>query len=216
MSQIELKDVILQEKEKLGEMDGGDLSGVVPCSSLAFDGMLRVGTAGAIWGLCSGPHEARKLGLNGIAQASFVAKSVGKFSLQCGMVAGVFTMTQCAEYEYIEVSKVLDYGIVIRIRHLRVSNVLGDAFDMGECQLRVCFAKSKTQDVGFHWSFRNLVEAQDILLDSTMLGFWMNALIGGAVAGAVVAAGTRSWMQVIGMAGLVSAFSTVADYSKTN
>ncbi|KAM7251826.1 hypothetical protein ACFE04_023709 [Oxalis oulophora] len=78
-------------------MDGGDLSGVVPCSSLAFDGMLR---AGAIWGLCSDPHEARKLGLNGIAQASFVAKSVGKFSLQCGMVAGVFTMTQCGMQRY--------------------------------------------------------------------------------------------------------------------
>ena len=43
----------------------------------------------------------------------------------------------------------------------------------------------------------------------------MNPLIAGAVAGATVAAGTRSWTQVVGMAGLVSAFSVAADYSKT-
>lgn len=44
---------------------------------------------------------------------------------------------------------------------------------------------------------------------------WVNPLIAGAVAGAAVAAGTRSWTQVVGMAGLVSAFSVAADYSKT-
>lgn len=43
----------------------------------------------------------------------------------------------------------------------------------------------------------------------------VNPLIAGAVAGAAVAAGTRSWTQVVGMAGLVSAFSVAADYSKT-
>lgn len=44
----------------------------------------------------------------------------------------------------------------------------------------------------------------------------VNAFIAGAVAGAAVAAGTRRWTQVIGMAGLVSAFSAAADYSRTN
>ncbi|KAF2315021.1 hypothetical protein GH714_037588 [Hevea brasiliensis] len=43
----------------------------------------------------------------------------------------------------------------------------------------------------------------------------VNALIAGAMAGAAVAAGTRSWTQVVGMAGVVSAFSVAADYSKT-
>jgi len=40
-------------------------------------------------------------------------------------------------------------------------------------------------------------------------------LIGGAVAGATVAARTRSRMQVFGMAGLVSVFCAVAEYSRT-
>ncbi|KAJ7972969.1 outer envelope pore protein 16-4, chloroplastic [Quillaja saponaria] len=126
-----------------------DLDGVVPCSSLAVDSIIRVGTAGAIWGLCMGPYDARKQGLTGIARASFVANSVGKFGFQCGLVAGIFTSTRCG------------------IRKYRRQND------------------------------------------------WVNGLIAGAVAGASIAARTRSWKQVIGMAGVVSAFSAVADYSRT-
>ncbi|XP_056158896.1 outer envelope pore protein 16-4, chloroplastic isoform X1 [Syzygium oleosum] len=77
-----------------------ELSDVVPCSSLAVDSILRVGTAGAIWGLCIGPYDARKMGLSGIPRAYFVAKSVGKFSFQCGLVAGVFTVTRCGIQRY--------------------------------------------------------------------------------------------------------------------
>lgn len=44
----------------------------------------------------------------------------------------------------------------------------------------------------------------------------MNGLVAGAVAGAAVAARTRSWTQVVGMAGLVSALSAAADYSRTS
>lgn len=43
----------------------------------------------------------------------------------------------------------------------------------------------------------------------------MNGLIAGAVAGATVAARTRSWAQVVGTACLVSVFSAAADYSRT-
>lgn len=42
----------------------------------------------------------------------------------------------------------------------------------------------------------------------------VNGFIAGAVAGATVAARTRSWKQVVGMAGLVSACSAAADYYK--
>ncbi|XP_050235666.1 outer envelope pore protein 16-4, chloroplastic [Mercurialis annua] len=126
-----------------------DLSGVVPCSSLAVDSIIRVGTAGAIWGLCIGPHDARKRGFTGTAHASFVAKSVGRYGFQCGLVAGVFTVTRCGIQRY-----------------------------------------RRKND-------------------------WVNALLAGAVAGAAVAAGTRNWTQVAAMAGLVSAFSAAADYSKT-
>ncbi|XP_021907113.1 outer envelope pore protein 16-4, chloroplastic [Carica papaya] len=126
-----------------------ELYGNIPCSSLAVESIIRVGTAGAIWGLCTGPREARSRGLTGVSQASFVAKSVGKFSFQCGLVAGIFTMTHCG------------------IQRYRGRND------------------------------------------------WVNALVAGAAAGAVVAAGTRSWTNVIGTAGLVSAFSVAANYSKT-
>ncbi|KAF9669325.1 hypothetical protein SADUNF_Sadunf14G0096000 [Salix dunnii] len=102
-----------------------ELMGAVPCSSLAVDSILRVGKAGAIWGSCIGPYDARKRGLTGVTQASFV----------------------------VEMQSDLDGSV--------------------------------------------------------------NPLIAGAVAGATVAAGTRSWTQVVGMAGLVSAFSVAADYSKT-
>ncbi|GAB4841130.1 hypothetical protein Ancab_021874 [Ancistrocladus abbreviatus] len=72
-----------------------DIETDIPCSSLAVDSVIRVGTAGAIWGLCSGPYDATKLGLTGLARASSVAKSVGKFGVQCGFYAGVFSSARC-------------------------------------------------------------------------------------------------------------------------
>ncbi|GMH02608.1 hypothetical protein Nepgr_004447 [Nepenthes gracilis] len=72
-----------------------EIEGDIPCSSLAVDSIIRVGTAGAFWGMCSGPYDATKLGLTGRARASFVAKSVGKFGLQCGFFAGIFSSTRC-------------------------------------------------------------------------------------------------------------------------
>ncbi|KAE8703551.1 Outer envelope pore protein 16-4 [Hibiscus syriacus] len=73
---------------------------IVPCSSLAVDSFIRFTTAGGLWGFCSAPYDARKRGLTGIAQASFVAKSVGKFGFQCGLVAGVFSTTRCGLQRY--------------------------------------------------------------------------------------------------------------------
>ncbi|KAI7990534.1 hypothetical protein LOK49_LG12G01104 [Camellia lanceoleosa] len=129
-----------------GEIGGGE----VPCSSLAVDSILRIGTAGVIWGLCIGPYDAHKLGLTGITRASFVAKSAGKFGFQCGLFAGMFSITRCGVQRY-----------------------------------------RKKND-------------------------WVNALIAGAVAGAAVSAGSRSWKQVAGMAGLISAVCAVADNSRTH
>ncbi|OMO81940.1 Mitochondrial inner membrane translocase subunit Tim17/Tim22/Tim23/peroxisomal protein PMP24 [Corchorus olitorius] len=77
-----------------------ELLGTVPCSSLAVETALRLGTAGALWGYCSAPNEARRKGLTGIPQASFVAKTVGKYGFQCGFVAGVFTLTRCGLQRY--------------------------------------------------------------------------------------------------------------------
>ncbi|XP_058762364.1 outer envelope pore protein 16-4, chloroplastic-like [Vicia villosa] len=77
-----------------------DLDDVVPCTSLAVESILRVGTAGAIWGLCTGPYDARTQGLKGIARAYFVANSVRVFGTQCGLVAGVFSITHCGVKKY--------------------------------------------------------------------------------------------------------------------
>ncbi|GMY16928.1 Outer envelope pore protein 16-4, chloroplastic [Fagus crenata] len=41
-------------------------------------------------------------------------------------------------------------------------------------------------------------------------------LVNGLLAGTTVAARTRNWTQVIGMAGLVSVFSAAADYSRSS
>ncbi|XP_052731300.1 outer envelope pore protein 16-4, chloroplastic isoform X2 [Vigna angularis] len=77
-----------------------NLDGVAPCSSLAVEAIIRVGAAGAIWGLCSGPYDARQQGLTGIAKASFVANSVRSFGIRCGFVAGVFSITRCGVQKY--------------------------------------------------------------------------------------------------------------------
>ncbi|XP_022143743.1 outer envelope pore protein 16-4, chloroplastic isoform X1 [Momordica charantia] len=77
-----------------------ELNGVVPCSSLAVESTIRVGTAGALWGLCMGPYNSRKNGLRGVGHAAFVAKSVGKYGFQCGLVAGTFTLTHCGIQRY--------------------------------------------------------------------------------------------------------------------
>lgn len=45
---------------------------------------------------------------------------------------------------------------------------------------------------------------------------WVNALVGGAVAGAAVAISTRNWTHVVGTAGLVSAFSVLANSTRTD
>ncbi|XP_052187860.1 outer envelope pore protein 16-4, chloroplastic isoform X2 [Diospyros lotus] len=68
-----------------------------PCSSLAVDSILRIGTAGLIWGLCFGPYGA---GLTGVARASFVAKSAGRHGFQFGLFAGVFSYTRCGIQRY--------------------------------------------------------------------------------------------------------------------
>lgn len=71
-----------------------------PCSSLAVDSILRVGTAGVLWGLCTGPYDATNLGLRGFSRASFVAKSMGKTGTQCGIFAGLFAFTRCGIQKY--------------------------------------------------------------------------------------------------------------------
>ncbi|CAI0469696.1 unnamed protein product [Linum tenue] len=53
-----------------------ELMKVAPCSSLAVDSILRVGTAGLIWGSCIAPYDARKQGLTAAARASYVVCSL--------------------------------------------------------------------------------------------------------------------------------------------
>ncbi|XP_060178410.1 outer envelope pore protein 16-4, chloroplastic isoform X2 [Lycium barbarum] len=77
-----------------------DIADDVPCSSIAVDSVIRMGTAGLIWGSCTGPYDADKLGLAGIHRASFIAKSVGRFGFQWGMFAAIFSSTRCGLQRY--------------------------------------------------------------------------------------------------------------------
>lgn len=120
-----------------------------PCSSMAVDSILRVGTAGVLWGLCTGPHDAAKLGLTGFPRACFVAKSMGKAGTQCGYFAGIFAFARCGIQKY----------------------------------------RGKT----------------DLI----------NSAAAGAIAGAVIAASTRSRKQVAVMAALLSVVCAAGDYSRT-
>ncbi|XP_020549827.1 outer envelope pore protein 16-4, chloroplastic isoform X4 [Sesamum indicum] len=40
-----------------------DFSVSTPCSSIAVDSVLRMSSAGVIWGACFGPFDARRLGI---------------------------------------------------------------------------------------------------------------------------------------------------------
>ncbi|XP_055832065.1 outer envelope pore protein 16-4, chloroplastic isoform X2 [Solanum dulcamara] len=55
-----------------------DIADNVPCSSIAVDSVIRMGTAGLIWGSCSGPYDANKL----------------------GMFAAIFSSTRCGLQRY--------------------------------------------------------------------------------------------------------------------
>ncbi|KAK4407002.1 UNVERIFIED_CONTAM: Outer envelope pore protein 16-4, chloroplastic [Sesamum angustifolium] len=77
-----------------------DFSVSTPCSSLAIDSVLRMSSAGVIWGACFGPFDARRLGLSGSARASYIAKTVGQCGFSCGIFAAIFTFTHCGMQRY--------------------------------------------------------------------------------------------------------------------
>ncbi|XP_076894047.1 outer envelope pore protein 16-4, chloroplastic-like [Bidens hawaiensis] len=72
----------------------------VPCSSIAVESIISVGTGGLIWGSCAGSYDANQKRLTGISRASFLAKTVGKYGFQCGLFAGIFSFTRCGIRKY--------------------------------------------------------------------------------------------------------------------
>ncbi|EYU46659.1 hypothetical protein ABFS82_04G020800 [Erythranthe guttata] len=77
-----------------------DFSESVPCSSLAVDSVLRMSSAGFIWGSCFGPFDAKRLGLSGSARASFIARTVGQCGFSCGLFAAIFSFSHCGLERY--------------------------------------------------------------------------------------------------------------------
>ncbi|KAG8389495.1 hypothetical protein BUALT_Bualt02G0235400 [Buddleja alternifolia] len=77
-----------------------NFSDCVPCSSLAVDSVIRMSSAGVIWGSCVGPFDAKRLGLSGSARASFIAKSVGQCGFSCGLFAAIFSFAHCGIQRY--------------------------------------------------------------------------------------------------------------------
>ncbi|KAL1542637.1 outer envelope pore protein 16-4, chloroplastic-like isoform X2 [Salvia divinorum] len=72
----------------------------MPCSSIAVDSVLRLSSAGAIWGACYGPFDAKRLGLTGSYRASYIAKTVGKCGFYCGLFAAIFSFSHCGIQRY--------------------------------------------------------------------------------------------------------------------
>ncbi|XP_057782318.1 outer envelope pore protein 16-4, chloroplastic isoform X2 [Salvia miltiorrhiza] len=77
-----------------------DLADYMPCSSIAVDSVLRMSSAGVIWGACYGPFDAERLGLSGSSRASYIAKTVGKCGFYCGLFAGIFSFAHCGIQRY--------------------------------------------------------------------------------------------------------------------
>ncbi|KAG9443813.1 hypothetical protein H6P81_015153 [Aristolochia fimbriata] len=71
-----------------------------PCASVTVDSIIRFGVAGCGWGFFTGQYEANRNGMAGRSRASFVIKSVGKYGLQCGLFAGMFSATRCGIQRY--------------------------------------------------------------------------------------------------------------------
>ncbi|CAJ1969713.1 unnamed protein product [Sphenostylis stenocarpa] len=204
-----------------------NLDGVTPCSSVAVEAIIRVGAAGAIWGLCAGPYDARQQGLTGIAKASFVANSVSRSGIRCGFLAGIFSVTRCGVQKYRGQN---DWScLTIRDGWSQYCLVITGSFlpDYRSWISRALLLAQFCQFVCACVRGRpsELVELIDCSTRSVMtpclytaehhhslrVDQWqvmrcsVNGLIGGAVTGAAAAAatGTRNWAQMIGMAGLV-------------
>ncbi|KAH6754882.1 hypothetical protein C2S52_023671 [Perilla frutescens var. hirtella] len=77
-----------------------DLSDSVPCSSIAVDSVLRMSSAGVIWGSCYAPFDTKKLGLSGSSRASYIVKSVSKCGFSCGLFAAIFSFSHCGIQRY--------------------------------------------------------------------------------------------------------------------
>ncbi|PIN07209.1 hypothetical protein CDL12_20226 [Handroanthus impetiginosus] len=77
-----------------------DFSDSVPCSSLAVDSVLRMSSAGVIWGSCFGPFDAKRQGLSGGVRASFIVKTVGRCGFACGLFAAMFSFAHCGIQRY--------------------------------------------------------------------------------------------------------------------
>ncbi|XP_068337597.1 outer envelope pore protein 16-4, chloroplastic-like [Pyrus communis] len=60
----------------------------------------------------------------------------------------------------------------------------------------------------------DVVPCSSVTVDSILCIGTVNGLVAGAVARGAIAAMTRSWMQVIPMACLVSAFKVATDYAR--
>ncbi|KAM7527055.1 hypothetical protein LguiB_030465 [Lonicera macranthoides] len=196
----------------------------VPCSSIAVESIIRIGTAGLIWGACAAPYDANRKGLIGLARASFVSygfcPSVIFYWLfqKNGLVESLISMPKnCCNDSFVSVRLsaymqqnppgqtvlTLVYVLNASMKSLLIFNVF---------YLFVLHAFYLSISLGLFAGIFSYTRCG--LQRYRRQNDWMNALVAGAVAGAVIGAGSRNWKQVAGMAGIISTFCAVADYSK--
>ncbi|VFQ73898.1 unnamed protein product [Cuscuta campestris] len=78
-----------------------DVAGEFPCSSIAVESVLRIGTAGLIWGGLTAHCDAGRQGIATLARVPFIARSVGRFGFQWGLFAAIFSFTHCGIQRYL-------------------------------------------------------------------------------------------------------------------
>ncbi|KAJ8422709.1 hypothetical protein Cgig2_002693 [Carnegiea gigantea] len=141
-----------------------------PCSSMAVDSILRVGTAGVLWGLCTAPHDAAKL----VHMKMWYEPVDGLY--ECEVTLSCLLCSAC-------------------------TSIAG--FAIGGLGL-ICLDKPSV-------SWRNDLAYDDVVC----VLLEINSAAAGAIAGAVIAASTRSRKHVAVMAALLSVVCAAGDYSRT-
>ncbi|KAK6135061.1 hypothetical protein DH2020_031182 [Rehmannia glutinosa] len=77
-----------------------DLSDSIPCSSIAVDSVLRMSSAGVIWGSCFGPFDAKRHGKFCFFSPMLVCLDIGFWGDKSGLFAAIFSFANCGIQRY--------------------------------------------------------------------------------------------------------------------
>ncbi|PWA35666.1 hypothetical protein CTI12_AA607400 [Artemisia annua] len=186
----------------------------VPCSSIAVESIISVGTGGLIWGSCAGNYDAKLKGLTGIDRASFVNQTCHTL---CSYTCSSKTINSFIFYLPCRLRRLANMGFNVVINDMALIFQFKITFINFD---RVHQLKSLFCDI--HFLLLSCLGLFAGIFSFTRCGIrryrkkndWVNALVAGGVAGAAIGAGTRNWKQVAVMAAFLSGVCAIADQSQ--